>query len=417
MATVLFFLYSGVALSQTTQLDKKMQAVHDLVEKDKLDDASKELEQLLDENPTYGAGWDYLVKIRTEQYKNSQVSEKVLGNISVSTTTKDKDGNDVPMDNDSIAQNLKAFLSTFKPSIKAYNKYVYTLRLATLHARDAYYSSMYLRSIFVDQAVDTAVSKEALGYFQDAEEAFSKKDFTTAIKLYQRSIEAQPDFYKARLYIGDSYYAMQNYVEASKYFKEAIATQPNQLEPRKFLVDAYSHESLYADATREAIEALLVYPDCDLMLKLDDAAYLDNKKVAIQWTPRTIFPNTNKEPAETDINSYIPDSTKMIPKEPWTFYREAGDKIKPFCNDKGIVIESNSLTDTKYMEIYSWEYMLAHSQDASLQEAHKMQNAGFLDCYVMVTCFHFDFYDQYKDFASKNKERIREYFNRFIQPR
>jgi len=52
-----------------------------------------------------------------------------------------------------------------------------------------------------------------------------------------------------------------------------------------------------------------------------------------------------------------------------------------------------------------------------LDQARKMQEAGFLDCYVLVTCYHIDFYDQYLDFVTKNKAKVVDYYKKFLVAR
>jgi hypothetical protein len=106
-------------------------------------------------------------------------------------------------------------------------------------------------------------------------------------------------------------------------------------------------------------------------------------------------------------------SQYMPSEEPWSFYRSAKEKIVDYCNEDGIIEKSQSQTETKYMEVYSWEYMLKKS-DTDKDEfgfARKMQEAGHLDCFVMVSMFHISFWDQYKDFRDKNTNRIRTYIN------
>jgi hypothetical protein len=58
--------------------------------------------------------------------------------------------------------------------------------------------------------------------------------------------------------------------------------------------------------------------------------------------------------------------------------------------------------------------MLKNSTDPLLEEARKMQKDGYLDCYVLISCFHFDFYDQYADFVAKNREKVTEYYKKYI---
>ncbi len=411
LVILLSIIVSSVTIcySQSNPLDKKLDKAKELVQKDKLSDAETYLEKVLVENPEFGDAWVLLSKIRYKQYKDAKANDNLFSNMVI--TTKDKDGKEIK--NDSMANALKDLMSNIKPSKRAFNKYVYTMRKALLTSNDASYCSIILRNYYVDVEIDTALSKKALKYYGEAEEEFSKKNYDKAAKLYKRAIDEQPNFYKASLYLGDSYYFMGNYIEAIKYFKESSQKFPEQLEPRKYLVDAYAKERLYKQSLDEAIATMAVYPDLNMMEKLDDAAYLNDKKLDIKWTPRGTFPGKIKDSTKTDFNEYQ-EEKKVAIKEPWTYYEKAFNAIKPYCNDKGIIISKNNLTASGYMEVYAWEEMLRNSTDKSLDEARRMQKDGYLDCYVLVSCYHIDFYDQYKDFASKNANRIIEYYNKYI---
>ena len=407
LSIIIFF--NSAAVGQSNPLDKKLDKAKELIKKDKIEDAEKYLVKVLDENPEYGDGWDLLSKIHYKQYKDAKVSDNLFNNLTV--TTKDKDGNEIK--DDSLANSVLKLIGNIKPSKRAFNKYLYTMRKAMLTSTDATGSSIILRNYFVDVEIDSVISKKAIKYFNEAEEEFSKKNYDKAAKSYKRAIEEQPNFYKASLYLGDCYYFTGNYVEAIKYFKESSQKFPNQLEPRKYLVDAYAKEGLYKNCLEEAIAVTTVYPDLSMFEKLDDAAYLNNKKIDIKWTARGCFPNKiTNDSSKTDLNEYI-EEKKNPTKEPWTHYENALDKIKKDCNANGI-IQNSTLTRAKYLEVYSWEEMLKNSSDASLEEAKKMHKEGYLDCYVLVTCYHIDFYEQYKDFASKNKDKIIEYYNKYL---
>ncbi len=407
-----FLLSFSLAQSQSNPLEKKMEKAYKLVEKDKIDEAGDYMEKLLTAYPGYGPGWDYFIKIRYQQYLNSKNADNIFGG-NITVTTKDEKGKKVEEKDDSLAQSLMKMLNEIKPSKIAFDKYKYTMREATLFSNDAFYSSMLLRTNFVDEPRDTAVGRKALKYFNDAEEKFEKKNYSDAAKLYKRAIDEQPDFYKAALYMGDCFYYIGNYIEAIKSFKCAVEKFPNELEPRKYLMDAYAKEKLYEETLAEAISAMAVYPDQSIAFsKMDDALYLNDKKLDIKWIPRGIFPNRIISDSST-LNKYQP-KTELECKSPWTFYKNSFSTINSFCNEKGIIEKPNKLTTSKYMEVYGWEEMLKNSQDPILDEARKMQKDGYLDCYVLVTCFHFDFYDQYLDFAENNKSRITEYYKKYI---
>lgn len=164
-------LQSTSLFSQSNPLDKKMEKVYAMVEKEKFNDATEYLEKILEESPEYGKGWDYLSKLRYKEYKDSKSTDGIFDNISV--TTKDKKGKKT--ENDSLSNSLVKMLSEFSPSKIAYNKYIYTFRQALLVSDDAYQSSALLRNLNIDSETDTAVCKKALKYYNDAESEFAKK--------------------------------------------------------------------------------------------------------------------------------------------------------------------------------------------------------------------------------------------------
>jgi tetratricopeptide (TPR) repeat protein len=411
-----YFLTASIVFAQSNPIDKKMAKAHDLIDKGKIADADEYMVKLLEENPGYGAGWDYLCKIRYKEYQDSKLSDNILGG-NVTITTKNKDGKIEKAENDSLAKMVMEMLNNVKPSKVAYNKYIYTMRKAILVSDDAFASSSRLRNYFIDKEIDTLVSKKALKYFNDAEEEFGKKNYDNAAKLYKRAIDEQPDFYKAFLYLGDCFYFTGNYVDAISSFKHATEKFPFLLEPRKYLIDSYVKQHLYSEALNESIYAMAVYPDQSIVIKLEDAAYQNNKKINFKWTPRNVFPNKIiADSAKANLNEYK-NPKEPIAKQPWTFYQNALPLIKNFCDKQGLIIKPNSLTKSKYLEIYSWEEMLKNSTDPILEEARKMQKDGYLDCYVMVTCYHFDFYDQYNDFVSKNRDKVIEYYKKYLVTR
>ncbi len=395
--------------SQSNPLDKKLDKVYALADKEKFKDATEYLEKLLEENPEYGKGWDLLLKLRYKDYQDSKATDGLFDNISV--TTSDKKGKKT--ENDSTTKALVALLTKFSPSKIAFSKYLYTIRQALLSSDDAYQSSALLRSMNIDPQTDTAVSKKALKFFNEAEQEFAKKNYAAAAKIYKRALEEQPDFFKASLYMGDCFYFIEDYINATEAFKAAVSTFPNLLEPRKYLIDSYAKQQMYDKCLDECIQAMCLYPDLIVATKMDDAAYYMNKKIDFRWTPRAVMPNKIIDTTQSTLNEYKPEKPKKI-NEPWTFYQKALENMKPNCNAKGIITTPNKLSDAGYLEVYSWEEMLKNSTDPSLEQARKMQKDGFLDCYVLVTCFHYDFYDQYHDFVTKRKDKVLQYYKKYI---
>lgn len=413
ISLILFFIFSMVGYSQSNKMDKKIEKAKELINKDKKVEAEELLEKALIDYPESGEGWDLLANLRYQLYKESKSLDGIFGG-NMTITVKDKDGKEKPADQDSLATQLKDILAEAKPSKTAYKKYIYTLRKGALLANDATGCSIRLRVHFVDEEIDNNIPKKAIQFFNEAEKEFGDKNYEAAAKLYRRALEEKPDFYKARLYLGDTYYATKNYAEAAAVFKEAKEKYPNLLEPRKYLADAYSKQLLYDKALAEMIETMTIYPDYNMYLKMENICVYNNKKINIDWTQRKIFPNVlTSDSSKKNTMPYV-DTYPLEANDTWKHYQNAAEKIKPFCNSKGIITGQNDLTKTSYLEIYSWEEMLKNSNDPSLAQAKKMQQDGYLDCYVMVTCFHYDLYDQYKEFVKANHQKVIDYFNKYI---
>jgi tetratricopeptide (TPR) repeat protein len=292
-----------------------------------------------------------------------------------------------------------------------------TLRKGTYSSNTAYGCAISLRNELRAIEVDTLIDDKALKYYDKAEVEFGDKNYNKAAEYYQRALEYQADFYKANLYLADSYYFMGNYSEAIKKFKVCADRFPLFLEPKKYLVDAYTHEGLLDKALETAIETMLIYPDPSMAIKIEDLAYSFGSRMDVDWTPRLVEPNKI-----TDVSIRL-ERTKENSKEEkkgpnnWDYYAGAKDEIEKNCNDNGIIAATTLREAVKYLEVESWEVMLAKSDAESFKDARMIREKGFLDCYVLISCFHDDFYAQYIHFVTHNRERVLEYYKTIIVAR
>lgn len=265
-------------------------------------------------------------------------------------------------------------------------------------------ASQLLRTFLVDSRPDTAITENAEEEFKKAEKFFSKKDFNNCKIHYLKAIEYQPDYYSATIYLGDSYWYLKQMDSAIYYFKKGIAMQPNMLEPRKYLVDALNYNKQYKEAKKECLDALYIYPDVGMLMRLVDLYYEEGKSFQKRWIKRGCTVNS------------VDSKTQKVKDKFWKIYKNAQDEIKIYCDSNGIITKPNTLTKSKYMEVYSWEKMLNSKKELpeEFAFAKKMQDAGYLDCYVLFSLFHYDLYPQYTEFVKDNKERIFIYIETFL---
>ena len=389
-------------LSQNKEIEKKFIKADKLYSKNKSEQAEKVLQSLCEKYPYSGKVWDKLINMQLNIYQDKKKYDNIFSNMTI--TTKDKNGNEVQ--NDSLASALKNLLLSVKPSEIYLTQMINSCRKACCLSNESYTASMIIRLFKVDADDNAKINDDAREQFADAEKEFKKGNYNTAATYYKKAIELDSTFYKAKLYLGDVYYMTKHYGLAVDAFKNAVNTKPNKLEPRKYLVDALGKLGEYENAYHAGIDGLMVYPDYSMMAKVSDAGDAANSKCNFHWIIREVFPNSMqvKKTGEKEISMSASSADS-----PWKYYTEAMEKVKVYSNEDGI-LSANSITSQKYLELYSWEYMLEKSQAKELEFARKMKEKGFLDCYVFISCFHYDFYNQYKDFISSNKQRVIKYF-------
>lgn len=367
--------------------DKKYQKAVSYYQDDKVDKAIETLQPLLktyeNEIDIWDAAMAFYFKRYQKQYKKEQTE---LTDQLMKSLSGKKKGGEIVINFSNLSQ---GYLSD----------YINVCYKATLKTPNSN-ASMYLRKFLVDPEVDTAVSKEAKDLFNQAETSFEKQDYGNSLKLYEEAIGKQPDYYQATLYKGDAYYFLKEYNDALIYFKKAADIHPDLLEPRKYITDAYGKLGKWEEAADACIDAIIVYPDENMFVKLEDIAERLNKKFERHWMSRDFVNKANSQ-------------QQVAAPEPWKFYAEAKNKILPFCDSTGVIASNNNLTKQKFLEAYCWEELLKNSSDPKFDFARQMQKEGYLDCYVFISLFHYGIYDQYKSFSKDNKDRIRKYLKEF----
>lgn len=396
-----FLLCFFLGQAQNSKIEKKINKAENYIQAGNYDKAEKLMLKVVDKSPQYGKAWDVLTKTNLLQY---QVLKNDPDQLTFRITTTSRDGEEI--ENDTLADAFAKIMNSINPTNLALNKAKHHMRLALAYSNDAYMASIYLRTYVVDETPDTAMADEAWKYFNKAEVEFGKRNFEEAAKLYQKALDIEPQFYKAALYLGDCYYHMEYFMQAADKFEDAIKKFPKELEPRKYLVDALMEEEVYDKALGEAIATMAVYPDLVMKAKLRNAARANGKRFSVDWVPRSVLPNKMALPP--GVERYIA-AEDTEPTGSWVDYVAAFEKIKGDCDEKGIIHQSK-LTDAGYLEVYSWEQMLENSDDPQLSDARKMEKLGYLDCYALITCFHYDFYEQYLDFVAKNPEKVTAYY-------
>jgi hypothetical protein len=141
----------------------------------------------------------------------------------------------------------------------------------------------------------------------------------------------------------------------------------------------------------------MLYPDIAMFYKLEEIAGARGKKFQRLWSSRPLYPNVNQK------------QTYDGKDENWKNYLGAMAEIKPFCDENGMITKTTTLTKSKYAEVYAWEKMLKMSPADRFGDAKALQEAGYLDCYVLFSLYHFDLQTQFRDLATTNPSHLENY--------
>ncbi|MEZ4922471.1 MAG: hypothetical protein R2780_04805 [Crocinitomicaceae bacterium] len=338
------------------------------------------------------ASYEVLVKM---EYLDYEQSMSIWDNVSI--TVEGENGTN----NDSLAN---AFVEGFK-SVKL-EHFIDVCRESTIQSF-SYTGDLYLRILLVDINPDSTISEKGLEYFNKGEKKFVNKKYDEAEDYYRKALETDPGFYKATLYIGDSFWIRKQPDSAIYYYELAREMQPGLMEPRKYIIDALIDQGLFYRAKKECLEALCIYPGFDLKIKMQDILDVENKWLNDMRFPRGFYPNSMKAKQQSDLVG------------PWADYRSAMKDVRSFCNDDGIIGE-NSVTKDQYLEVYSFRKMLDENADNDLSPglrfALKMKEEGYLEPYIFISMFHIDIYPQFKHYMSfeENRKKSMDYVEKYL---
>jgi len=330
------------------------------------------------------------------EFLDYQKSDKLWDGLNISVSEDEEDSGA-----DSTAQKLINDLKNY-----SLNRFLNVCRRSTIESR-SYTADIYLRIFLVDEVPDTAVSDEGWEYFGKGEKYFRDKEYELAELEYRKALESDPEFYKANLYIGDSFWAREQPDSAMHFYELAKNQHPTLLEPRKYIVDALVDQGLYYRAKKECLEAMCVYPGFDLKMKMQQILEIESKWMNDYRFIRFFYPNDMRDKEQRDLNGI------------WNDYRSAKYDISKYCNDDGI-IEENGKTDDKYLEVYSFRRMINKHKDTELPDylkfGLKMEEEGYLEPYVFISLFHVDIYSQFKHYMSfeENRDKSVEFIQKYL---
>jgi tetratricopeptide (TPR) repeat protein len=367
-------------VSVWAQTDKQIQKAVKTFYKD-YDKGIEKLNKYMDkvEQPRLKA-WNTLVQMEYERY------------------LRDKDIM-IEVDDETLDEELLDYIQHFP-----YYRFINLCRKATiLNVSDE--ADYYLRKLLIEnQHSDSTFSDKAKSYFEEGEEFYEKKDWEKAALNFSKALKEEPQYYDACINLGKSYWNNEQIDSAYKYFDLAKILQPTYLEPFGYKISLLMDQDLKHRAKKECLEGICRIPGNDVKLQYQKILYQENKYMDEHRFIRYFYPNVIGKDQD-DVNGAF------------GYYREAKKLVSDFCDVDGIIGENN-LTDHKYLEVYCWDKMLREAEEIPevVEFAQKMKEEGYLDCYVLISMYHIDFYPQVKHFLmdEDNRQKVKTYINTYL---
>lgn len=400
---VILLILISVTFLCNAQLDnttkKQLKKVEKYYNAKKYNKAAEVMKDVLNKYPINESLWKIYQEVTYQNYR-SQDRPGLSYNITVK--------GDNP--NDSLVSSFEEIMNyTLNlPKYEYFNALYYTSLSVPFESR----TSTTLRNKYVDVLyyTDKDISFKSKAFFEKANGEFQAENYQKAAEYYQKSYDEDSSNYKALLYVGDCYYAMEYFGKAAEYFRQAMTMQPMLLEPIKYLSDALAHKGEVDKAFIVAKQSLLVYPDEDMIYKI--AEFLDNegeKKLDRNWVLR--LSPTNSVSDLQHRNQFFNEPLHF------THYINALNDVKDYYGEDGLLkAEVNKPLD-KYLEVHCWKKMLeatANEDIPALEYARFMDKQGMLAPYLLISLFNVDLYPQYRNFVDTKPEIAKQFIDNYL---
>jgi tetratricopeptide (TPR) repeat protein len=402
MATLILTGYA-VSAQLDDQSSKSLKKIERYYKREKYEKAGNLMQELLNKYPLNENLWEYYQGVMYNNYVKNYIP---LDYMNIEVKSKE-DGADTE-------EFTRQFNYLLKKPLYDYNNAVFYAATSTPYNAQ---SSILLRKKYIDPLYydESLINIRSKAYYQRAEAEFNAKNYEKAVSLYQQSYDEDTSNYKALLYLGDTYFAMDYFGKAAEYFRQAMKKQPMLTEPIKFLADALAKKGDEKAALELVKQSLLIYPEESMYILLYKLTSEMGTKMDRNWVLR-LAPTAN-------VIDYYHRNQFYTDELHFSHYRDALAEVKDLYDVNGLLKRDNLLqaseqkvTD-KYLEVYCWRKMLkatVYEDIPALDYARYMESEGMLEPYLLIGLFNVDLYAQYRDLVKTNEAVIDEYINNYL---
>jgi len=261
----------------------------------------------------------------------------------------------------------------------------------------------------------------------EAERAYAAGDYSTAMDKYIAAANADPNFYEAPLYAGDTAYVQHDLKTAAQWFARAIAINPDRETAYRYWGDAILKYGDDPIAAREKfIDAIVAEPYSRLAwqgirqwAQIEKATLLAPKierpaaQVVDPNKPKNITININ--PATIDEKTHPGASAWLMYSLVRASYR--GEEFKKNFPDEREYRHSLKEEDAALSSVADGitnKEVKSNKLDESLRNLIELNNAGMLDCWILINGADQGIAQDYDAYRKQHRQLLHDYLDRFV---
>jgi len=261
-----------------------------------------------------------------------------------------------------------------------------------------------------------ANSPEAQKSYLEGETRFNEGRLKEAMAAYAKTIQLDPDFGKAYLYMGDCFFRMNDFEQALKWYQQAINKSPTDAAAYRFAGDALAKLGRTDDADSTSILGLLADPEYPLIRNI--------RGVRVERHAATI-------PIQflllgADIDSFSESLFDAVPAETVPAWREyARNKILWRQEKYAAAFPKDSFYHATFEEEFDCLNMLIEKWSAMKEAEPSLRHEGLdflrqvsidghLDSFVYLELFTEEYRPSYERWKRQNPDKGATYVTRFL---
>jgi len=274
---------------------------------------------------------------------------------------------------------------------------------------------------------------EAQAVFRQAEAAFGRSDWPTAIQLYMQAAALDPAWYNPALYAGDSYYRIKDSTNAGLWFAKAIAIDPDRETAYRYWGDALYQAGDQAAARTKFVEAVVAEPyGKAAFAELGQWAQRNGHKVVTLAINR---PDFHIKDGRLDIDPDLAASTRDG-RSSWIIYQQyrvdhGAGTLNQFIvaggSDRNAVITPSGYRHTIAEEHAALRAMLADIDaklkdgtlleadlDPSIRNIRILEKSNSLGAWIAINAADAGIRSDYPSYRANHRKHLIDYINTYL---